>query len=52
LRQEAGGRYCYFIGAFHTLPEAQTFLRKEALPKFPKAQVVSFSNDIKKYYTQ
>lgn len=52
LRQEAGGRYCYFIGAFHTLPEAQQFLRKEALPKFPQAQVVSFSNDGKKYYTQ
>lgn len=52
LRQEAGGRYCYFIGAFHTLPEAQQFLRKEALPRFPKAQVVSLSNDGKKYFTQ
>lgn len=50
LRQEAGGQYCYFIGAFHTLPEAQQFMRKEALPKYPKARVVSFSNNEKKYF--
>ena len=50
LRQEAGGQYCYYIGAFHTLPEAQQFMRNEALSKFPKARVVAFSNNEKKYF--
>lgn len=51
LRQEAGGLYCYYIGAFHTLPEAQQFMQKEAQPRFPKARVVSFANNDKKYHT-
>ncbi len=50
LRQEAGGKYCYFTGAFHTLTEAQQFLRKEALPSFPQARVISFFDNEKKYY--
>lgn len=52
LRQEAGGQYCYFIGAFHTLTEARQFMRNEALPKFPKARVVSFFNNEKKYFNR
>lgn len=52
LRQEAGGRYCYFIGAFTTMSEAQQFMQKEALPKFPKAQIVAFANNEKKYFNR
>ncbi len=51
LRSEAGGLYCYYIGAFFTLPEARQFLLEKALPAFPKAQVVAFANDVKTYFT-
>lgn len=51
LRQEAGGPYCYYIGAYHTLPEAQQFFRNAILPGFPEAQVVAFFNYEKRYLT-
>ncbi len=50
LRHQADGAYCYYIGAFHTLTEATQFLRTEALPRFPKAQVVAFANNEKNYF--
>ena len=49
LRDEPGGGYCYYIGAFFTLPEAQQFLQKKALEDFPKARVVAFSRETKTY---
>lgn len=49
LRQEAGGRYCYFVAAFHTLPEARQFLMEKVLPRFSAARVVAFSSNEKKY---
>ncbi len=50
LRYEAGGSYCYYIGAFTTLPAAQQFLQDTALALFPKAQIAAFWGDQKKYY--
>lgn len=49
LRDEPDGGYCYFIGAFFTLPEAHQFLRETVLPDFAKARVVAFSGDTKTY---
>lgn len=49
LRQEAGGQYCYFIGAFHTLPEARQYLTEKVLPRVSVARVVAFANNEKKY---
>ncbi len=49
LRQEAGGQYCYFIGAFHTLPEARQYLTEKILPRISVAKVVAFANNEKKY---
>ena len=51
LRQEAGGPYCYYVGVFHTLPEAQAFLHDKALPLFAKARVVAIANNEKKYFS-
>lgn len=49
LRQDADMQYCYFAGAFFTLPEAQQFFQKNIAPKLPNARIVAFSNGVKKY---
>ena len=49
MRQDADMQYCYFAGAFFTLPEAQQFFQKNLAPKLPNARIVAFSNGVKKY---
>lgn len=49
MRQDAEMQYCYFAGAFFTLPEAQQFFEKTIAPKLPNGRVVTFSNGVKKY---
>jgi hypothetical protein len=51
LRQAPGGPYCYYIGTFFTLPEAQQFLQEKARPDFPNARVAAFIEDEKRYFT-
>lgn len=50
LRRDANGQYCYYIGVFHTLPDANQFLRTTALPLFSNARVTAFLSGEKKYY--
>ena len=50
LRRDVNGQYCYYIGAFHTLPDANQFLRTTALPLFANARVTAFLSGEKKYY--
>ncbi|MBK8967157.1 MAG: hypothetical protein IPM36_10840 [Lewinellaceae bacterium] len=49
MRQDTEMQYCYFAGAFFTLPEAQQFFEKTIAPKLPNGRVVTFSNGVKKY---
>ncbi|MBK6931550.1 MAG: OmpA family protein [Saprospirales bacterium] len=51
LHQAPGGLYCYYIGAFFTLPEALQFLQQKALPAFPGARVVAFDGEAKTYHS-
>ncbi len=51
LRDEPGGAYCYYIGAFFTLPEARKFLQEKVLPEDPNARIVAFSGKEKSYQT-
>ncbi|MFN0013953.1 MAG: OmpA family protein [Saprospiraceae bacterium] len=51
LRQEPGGPYCYFVGAFFTLPEARQFLLEKIRPEAPWARVTCFTQkDTKQYF--
>lgn len=43
LRQVPGGLYCYYVGAFFTLPEAGEYLRAFLRTDYPAAQVVAFA---------
>lgn len=43
LRQVPGGQYCYYVGAFFTLPEAGEYLRAFLRTDYPAAQVVAFA---------
>jgi hypothetical protein len=52
LRQEAGVQYCYFVGAFFTLPEAQQFFQEKIMLTVPTARIVIFSDNTKNYVTQ
>ncbi|MBK9336129.1 MAG: OmpA family protein [Lewinellaceae bacterium] len=51
LRQAPGGPYCYYIGTFFTLPEAQQFLQEKVRLGFPNARVAGFMNDEKQYFS-
>ncbi|MEQ1745611.1 MAG: OmpA family protein [Saprospiraceae bacterium] len=51
LRQEPGGPYCYFVGAFFTLPEARQYLLEKIRPEAPWARVACFTQkDTKQYF--
>jgi len=50
LRQVPGGPYCYYVGAFFTLPEARQFLLEKIRPDVPDARVVGFAQDTRKYF--
>ncbi len=50
LRQVPGGPYCYYVGAFFTLPEARQFLVEKIRPSVPGARVAGFAQDSRKYF--
>lgn len=50
LYDEPGGPYCYYTGAFFTLPEAQQFLREKVAPYLPDAKVTLFANRERTYF--
>lgn len=50
LRQVPGGPYCYYVGAFFTLPEARQFLMEKIRPDVPDARVAGFAQDTRKYF--
>ncbi|TNE58071.1 MAG: OmpA family protein [Bacteroidetes bacterium] len=49
LRNDPADTYCYFTGAFFTLPEAQQYLHEVVLPATAAAKVVSFQGGVKIY---
>ncbi len=52
LFDEPGGGYCYYVGAFFTLPEAWQFLQEKMRADFPQARVVAFANETRTYPNQ
>lgn len=50
LRQVPGGPYCYYTGAFFTLPEARQFLLEKIRPGNPGARVAGFAQETRKYF--
>lgn len=42
LRQVPGGPYCYYVGAFFTMPEARQYLSEMVRSEFPAARVTQF----------
>jgi len=42
LRQVPGGPYCYYVGAFFTMPEATQYLSEIVRSEFPAARVAQF----------
>lgn len=50
LRQVPGGPYCYYTGAFFTLPEARQFLLEKIHPDAPDARVAGFARETRTYF--
>lgn len=50
LRQVPGGPYCYYTGAFFTLPEARQFLLEKIHPDAPGARVAGFARETRTYF--
>lgn len=50
LRQVPGGPYCYYTGAFFTLPEARQFLLEKIRPDNPGARVAGFTQETRRYF--
>lgn len=50
LRQVPGGPYCYYTGAFFTLPEARQFLLEKIRPDAPGARVAGFARETRTYF--
>jgi len=50
VRQVPGGPYCYYSGAFFTLPEARQFLLEKIRSDIPGARVVGFAQETRTYF--